>query len=149
MVSSSYQWLCDGHEAIEIALQWSFKAYIDQFEAIAMLLTIITRPIIEMPKGGIDYCFWVAQTLWLKPHGPGPLFQVLWSKITWLRLDWQWTDGQTNIPCILQDIAPLGLLPCSQSIKPFKNWQGKVISLLWPNRASFLKEVITLFINKR
>ena len=51
MVSSSYQWLCDGHEAIEIALQWSFKAYIDQFEAIAMPLTnVIARPMIEMPR---------------------------------------------------------------------------------------------------
>ena len=35
------------------------------------------------------------------------------------------TDGQ-NIPFILQDIAPLGLVPCSQSKKPKKDWQGKV-----------------------
>ena len=90
MVSSSYQWLCDGHEAIAIALQWSFKAYIDQFEAIAMLLTIITRPIIEMPKGGINYCFWVAQTLWLKPHGPGPLIQNNMTKVG-LTMN-RWTD---------------------------------------------------------
>ena len=24
-----------------------------------------------------------------------------------------WTDGHTNIPCILQDIAPLESMPCS------------------------------------
>ena len=28
-----------------------------------------------------------------------------------------------NIPCILQEIAPLASLPCSKSIKAIKNWQ--------------------------
>ena len=51
MVSSSYQWLRNGNEAIVIALQWSFKGYIDQFGAIAMPLTNgIARPIFEMPR---------------------------------------------------------------------------------------------------
>ena len=63
-----------------------------------------------------------------RPRPPGQSCQVS----RYHKTPKKWTDGQTdgqNIPCILQDIVPLGPLPCSQleNLEREKNreaWQG-------------------------
>ena len=58
-----------------------------------------------------------ANAPWPRPFSPGPLVQALWCRMTEAEAE-AVTEGQicrTNVPRILQDIAPWPL-PCSKSI---------------------------------
>ena len=61
----------------------------------------------------------MAKVLYPKPTGPVPLVKINGTKVGGM-------DGRINNPYILQNTAPLGPLPCSQTIKPKRNWYGKV-----------------------